>query len=450
MKKTVAFISIYLCLLVLFGAGLFLLCRPEKAEVLSQEENRMLQGFPQFSVSALLRGDYMDAFENYLSDRFPARQQIVRGSDSIMRIFGEETVNTAELLAAEVDGPGDEHPEPVLSQETALLSSSVSSPDPDRTETSSVPSAKKDVPSGGFRYINSDGSTTVIEQYSGETLSYLAGVLDQYRDCLPEDGTVSFINAPISDYGNPVVRWHTHAGWEYDIDEIMQDLVKDGVIIYDATEILAPCMDNPNLFSTEDHHWHVIAAWYAFRDMISAMGYKPTDFYEYNYLLRNSLKRGAYTPEQIQSMTLEDEDLLIQQINSPVRTSLITHLTERTPSDVYDFRYHGYTIYLGGSKGPYRLFETGYHTGRNAFIIGDSYSFCLIPYLFPYYDNVLQTDYRNAIYKTAEVGASARQYIEEYDISDIYIITCDGSPLDGPLFSWRLETFLNTDYGKEG
>ena len=43
MKKTVAFISIYLCLLVLFSAGLFLLFTPEKMEVLSQDENRMLQ-----------------------------------------------------------------------------------------------------------------------------------------------------------------------------------------------------------------------------------------------------------------------------------------------------------------------------------------------------------------------------------------------------------------------
>ncbi|MBO6014094.1 MAG: hypothetical protein J6P48_01365 [Oscillospiraceae bacterium] len=448
MKKTVAFISIYLCLLVLFSAGLFLLFTPEKTEVLSQDENRMLQGFPQFSLSSLLNGDYMDAFESYLSDRFPARQQLVRCSDSFMRLFGEKTVNTAELLAAEVEAPIDSSQGSAAFSDPALTPSPPSSPETQVSSLSSDSPDEKDIPSGSFRYINSDGSTTVIEQYSGETLSYLAGVLNQYRDCLPDDGTVSFINAPISDYGNPVVRWHTHAGWEYDIDEIMQELVKDGVIIYDATEILAPAMDNRNLFSTEDHHWHVIAAWYAFRDMISALGYHPTEFYEYDYMLRNSLQRGAYTPEQLQSMTLEDEDLLIQQINSPVKTWLITHLTERTPSDVYDFRYHGYTIYLGGSKGPYRLFETGYHTGRNAFIIGDSYSFCLIPYLFPYYDRVLQTDYRNAIYKTSEVGASARQYIEEYDISDVYIITCDGSPLDGPLFSWRLETFLNTDYGK--
>ncbi len=449
MKKVLAFVSIYLCLLVLFAAGLFLLFTPYKTEELSQEEKRMLQSFPAFSPGSMLKGDYMEDFENYLSDHFPVRQRLVRCSNSIMRFFGEKTVNTAELLAAEVEGPGSDFKESPSVPAPFQTSSSDPVPEADSSQTSLLAPAEKDVPTGSFRYINSDGSTTVIEQYSGETLSYLAGVLNQYRDCLPEDGTVSFINAPISDYGNPVVRWHTHAGWEYDIDEIMQELVKDGVIIYDATEILSPAMDNRNLFSTEDHHWHVIAAWYAFRDMISALGYLPTDFYEYDYMLRNSLQRGAYTPEQLQSMTLEDEDLLIQQINSPVKTWLITHLTERTPSDVYDFRYHGYTIYLGGSKGPYRLFETGYHTGRNAFIIGDSYSFCLIPYLFPYYDNVLQTDYRNAIYKTSEVGASARQYIEEYDIDDIYIITCDGSPLDGPLFSWRLETFLNTDYGKE-
>ena len=146
-------------------------------------------------------------------------------------------------------------------------------------------------------------------------------------------------------------------------------------------------------------------------------------------------------------MTLERENLMVPLVLSPVRTSLIEHLTQRTPSDVYDFRHHGYTMYLGGAKGPYRLFETGFHTGRSALVISDSYAFSMLYYLFPYYDRVLQTDLRGTNY-TSDVGASIRQYMTQYEIDDLYLITCHWTSINGPVFSWRLEKFLDAAPGK--
>jgi hypothetical protein len=100
-------------------------------------------------------------------------------------------------------------------------------------------------------------------------------------------------------------------------------------------------------------------------------------------------------------------------------------------------------MYLGGAKGPYRLFETGFHTGRNALIISDSYAFCMAYYLFPYYDSVLQTDLRSTNYRTKLLGASIREYMEYYDIDDVYIITCQWTSINGPVFAWRLERFFD-------
>ena len=141
-------------------------------------------------------------------------------------------------------------------------------------------------------------------------------------------------------------------------------------------------------------------------------------------------------------MTIERENLMVPLVLSPVKTSLIENLTERTPSDVYDFTHHGYTMYLGGAKGPYRLFETGFHTGRSALVISDSYAFSMLYYLFPFYDRVLQTDLRNTNYASGSVGASIRQYMEEYGVDDLYLVNCHWTSLNGPVFGWRLAYFL--------
>ncbi len=143
-------------------------------------------------------------------------------------------------------------------------------------------------------------------------------------------------------------------------------------------------------------------------------------------------------------MTLERDNLMVPMVLSPVRASLITRLTEAEPTELYDFKHHGYTMYLGGAKGPYRLFETGFHTGRSALLISDSYGFALAYYLFPFYDTVLQTDLRNNNYQLDLVGESIRTYMQQYGVDDVYIITCQWTSINGPVFSWRLEHFLDS------
>ena len=76
-------------------------------------------------------------------------------------------------------------------------------------------------------------------------------------------------------------------------------------------------------------------------------------------------------------------------------------------------------------------------------MISDSYGFSMMYYLFPYYDAVLQTDLRGANYGGRNIGASIRQYMEEYGIDDIYFVTCHWTSVNGSVFSCRLEQFLD-------
>ena len=391
----------------------------------------------------------MDEFESFLSDAVPAREKLIVLSDALMSLFGEaDAQEEAKRVYEEEQGLlGDEAPE-----ETAAVEpdSETVSAAPEAQPSDDAPAAEESAaaPRGASLWQEkADGKRVVIEEYSPQRLAGLARVLDRYRDALPADGNLFFINVPASDVANPVFDAHRFADGGCDLDEALQPLVEPGVRIYTAVKILEPFRGDGPMYSNGDLHWYVKTAWRTSNAFLADLGYAPTDFYDYEYYLRYSLKNGPYTPEQLQSMTLERENLMVPLILSPVRTSLIEHLTQRTPSDVYDFRHHGYTMYLGGAKGPYRLFETGFHTGRSALVISDSYAFSMLYYLFPYYDRVLQTDLRGTNY-TSDVGASIRQYMTQYEIDDLYLITCHWTSINGPVFSWRLEKFLDAAPGK--
>ena len=439
MKKTLLFAENYILLLASLTLGLFLLLFADKTGGFSAGENRNLQPFPELSASSLASGQFMEAFENYLSDAFPAREEMIALSNTLTGVFGktDKQAEARKTFDAELGMIGDEAPETPADPLPAPAEDPAA-----ETQSAALPAAQAQ--GAALWFVRRDGGKQIIEEYTPQTVAYVAGVVNRYREALGENGRVFLVNSPASDVANEVLDSHRYADWGYDMDEAMQPLLARGAKIYSVPKILEPWRDEGAMFSTSDLHWYVKTAWRVSNAFLDDLGYAPTDFYDYEYYLRDSLRSGPFTPEQLQSMTIDRENLMVPQVISPVRASIVTHLTEKAPAELYDFVHHGYTMYLGGAKGPYRLFETGFHTGRNALIISDSYAFAMAYYLFPYYDSVLQTDLRNANYNVSLVGASIRDYMERYDIDDVYIITCQWTSFNGPVFSWRLERFLDS------
>lgn len=446
MKKKLSFALIYICLLASLTLGGYLAVFAPRVGALSESENRILASFPRFSISAVADGSFMAGFEAFLSDAVPGRASLIRLSDSVMGLFGTSDKDAETRKAVEEEmGLADDAPPEVF---FAAASEEEGPKEIDDAPVQTDPAEPSAAPSdAALWYVRADGTRQVAETYSAEHIAYLAGVLNRYGEAVPEGGQVFFINVPASDFANPLTDRHLYADWGYDLDQAMQPLLRDNVKIYDALEIFTPYRDTEILYSDTDFHWTVRAAWHVSDEFIRDLGYSPTAYYDYEYYLSNHLKNGPYTPEQLRSISVGRDELMIPLVNAPVNASLISRLNQRRATDLYDFSYHKYSIYLGGAKGPYRLFETGYHTGHNALVISDSYAFSLIYYLFPFYDSVLQTDFRNTNYQYEQVGASVRRYMEEYGIDDIYFITCTWTSVNGSVFSWRAEKFLDTDFG---
>ena len=89
MKNYLRLAENYALLLASLTLGLFLLLFAPKDGGVSETENRRLQAFPEPNASALASGEFMEEFEGYLSDAFPAREKLIALSDALTGLFGK-------------------------------------------------------------------------------------------------------------------------------------------------------------------------------------------------------------------------------------------------------------------------------------------------------------------------------------------------------------------------
>ncbi|MBR2582299.1 MAG: hypothetical protein IKD61_02780, partial [Oscillospiraceae bacterium] len=123
MKKYLRFAENYILLLASLTLGLFLLFFAPKEGGVSDTEMRMLQSFPKLSLSSLASGTFMDEFESFLSDAFPAREEMIALSDALRGLFGRaDAGEEAKKLFDEEEGlVGDEAPNlPAAADEPTL------------------------------------------------------------------------------------------------------------------------------------------------------------------------------------------------------------------------------------------------------------------------------------------------------------------------------------------
>ena len=448
MKKRASFISMYLCLLLLFTCGLGELLFVDKAARPSETENRMLQGFPTLSAGSVASGEFMDGFESYLSDGFFFREAAARFSDRVLGLFSLPAEGP-ELGAIDQSQLFDTD-EAELEAMEQLLQTGSGEPRQEETaaaapvDGAALPLAQ--AVDASLWLIDSQGGTVILETYPADKLETRARILNEYRAELPADGTLHFINPPISTVANNVIRG-SYTDWGSDLEDALQPLVGEGVYIYDATDILRPYLFTERLYPINDHHWHPVSASLVADAMMARQGIPPVDYASYRYTMSSGLG-GPFDTRTLAEMRVGVDDIPVMEPISPVESFVLTYLNTRTPSVFINHMAEGYRQYLGGTMKPWRLFETGFHTGRNALVIGDSFTNSFLPFLAPYYDQIVSTDYRDGNYLITESGANAAQYIDYYDVDDIYIVVCGYTPITGETVQQRFEQYLYLDYEK--
>ncbi|MBQ3079375.1 MAG: hypothetical protein IJC48_05160 [Clostridia bacterium] len=447
MKHRFSFIVTLWWLLLLMSAGVFLLALAPREERLSDTENRTLSGRPEVSADSVLSGEFMTGFESWLSDSFFTRDSVISFTDTLLaatslneegEVDMEERLlleqKKAEELLKETEEETAEKTEEAESLNETEFHNDTESDDGAEVSVSAIEDTETEMPAeeedqafegkAWFWLEKTDGSKTGVYTFSEKNIDTVVNMLNAYRDALGEDGTVHYMQIPFSQLA---YRWlnntKTYCGWGCNVEDALRAKVNDGIYVHNIPEILLEHMQNGEyLYYRLDHHWTPLSASYAVNAMMESQGYPTVDYDEYEYTVHEKFYGSHYDASDMDRMRKLADRLEVMHPLMPTKHYLVKRLDEKTETELMNYNHKSYTAFMFGTRGPWRVIDTGYDTGRTALIICDSFGTSFTPYILPYYDTVVVTDLRPDYYDKKAAGGSVRDYIEHYGVDDIYMV----------------------------
>lgn len=327
----------------------------------SSQENRYLQKIPDFNVKNILSGKYSSDFEKYTTDQFPYRDfwiKVKTGTDLLMlkKDNGRVYFGKEELLF-DVDSDFDQDQ---FAKNMSYINNFISK----------------------IHQLNKDIKV-------GAVLIPSKGIV--YSNSLPE-------YAPIID--------------EYKITEdIIKSLPEDFYVV-DLIKVLKE-KSNEYIYYRTDHHWTTKGAYYGYKALSNALGYKPYSENKFkiekvseDFLGTIYRKANLYTgkPDSIYKYTFPEDVQYKITINESMETESLYDESYLNKTDKYSY-------FLGGDYGVVNI-KTSIKNGKSIVIIKDSYANSLLPFLSLHYEKIVLID-------TRYFRESIPEYIKNINVDDI-------------------------------
>ena len=300
----------------------------------SNMENRFLQKRPAVTFSSLADGSFMDSFETYTNEQIPLRNMFVKCKAVFVWMTGS---SENDGIAKGADG--------YLFDKVATVSDKVNK------------------------------NITAIKNFAKSTDR------DIYIAVAP---TSTWVNEEKLPKGMPVLD---EVSCSNELTLALRDIPNAHMIhLYEALKE----HKDEQLYYRTDHHWTTLGAGYAYREIAVKMGLDPKDITQYEKHTADDFYGTHYAKYKgifVQPDTIEYYDVPVDELV----------LEKRTVNDLYDVEklsgYDKYAAFMYGNDGRYEV-HANKGTGRNLYILKDSYANCLIPYLVMNYDNITVIDLR--------------------------------------------------------
>lgn len=347
-------------ILILFLFLIINIIVPNKEK--SVQENRMLATKPKFRLSSLISGDYDEKFEAYMDDQFVGRDMWRKLKVTVDRICGSRLENGVYIgrngqLLEQIEVADENH---LAANIKAIKSFSES---------------QKKIP---VRMMLVPDAANVLNH----SLPALAK---------PEDQTQMF-SMVRKDLGDSV-EW---------ID-VLTELNKH------KTE---------KIYYKTDHHWTTLGAFYAFQATAPSLGIEGDLSGKYvSHAVSNSFngmlasKSGVNLGEKeqidIYVPTEEDTDLIIDYVDEGKRSTSLYDSSKLKEKDQY-------TVFLGGNSSLLDIRTVSTSTKR-LLLVKDSFANSFIPFLTPYYREIVVVDPRY-------YSGTINDLMDSYRISEVLFL----------------------------
>lgn len=347
-------------ILILFLFLIINIIVPNKEK--SVQENRMLATKPKFRLSSLISGDYDEKFEAYMDDQFVGRDMWRKLKVTVDRICGSRLENGVYIgrngqLLEQIEVADENH---LAANIKAIKSFSES---------------QKKIP---VRMMLVPDAANVLNH----SLPALAK---------PEDQTQMF-SMVRKDLGDSV-EW---------ID-VSTELNKH------KTE---------KIYYKTDHHWTTLGAFYAFQAAASSLGiegdlsgkyvsYAVSDSFNGMLASKSGVNLGEKEQIDIYVPTEEDTDLIVDYVDEGKRSTSLYDSSKLKEKDQY-------TVFLGGNSSLLDIRTVSTSTKR-LLLVKDSFANSFIPFLTPYYREIVVVDPRY-------YSGTINDLMDSYRISEVLFL----------------------------
>lgn len=441
MRRKLTFLITFWWIIGCGVIGICMLLFANRESVISEQENRTLSGMPAFSLDALQKGEISEQFESFLTDQFFLRSELVDGTNALKHLFSALTVD--ELLDAESEEVFI--PEAVSQEQEGMESTSpetVQEQTQETTQESTQPAAGTTTLAGDAANVwlrHKDGTQTALFTFDKAALQRAADVLNAYAAVLPVGGQVHVLFAPRAQTVNKLaLHLDTESGWTSEAEDALQALVSRNVTVHNAYDIFQSAILNGDyVYFRTDHHWTARGAYLAADAMLKSDGYQTIPLANYREKTIPGYLGSIYLHERNAKLKELADEIEVFYPLLPAKSYRVSNTYKKNELPVIDETKTNYLVFLGGTAGPYRMLESGYHTGRKMLMVCDSFGNSIAPFFLPYYDDVYMVDFRDEYYSRADARGGVKDYVRRLGIDDIYIILSETNGI-GSLYLTRL------------
>ena len=396
-------------------------------------EKRELEKFPDFSMQALLSGDWFDGINLWFSDTFPGRESWVNMQNRFSEFYGDRSIVYSGSIVdtQDVFTPA----EPVTTPPPAATMAPSVPEGSDPAVTPETPAEPAPVPThnptGGIN-MDMDATTrlgsvvyfkdTGYELYAlGESNANLYGkILGEAATKMKDDCRLFSILAPNA--GGIMLS--------YDVYDQLYDIRQDVAVeayYAQAGEDLIPVRIYDNLrahndeylYFRTDHHWTHLAAYYAYEEWCKAAGFDPVPLSQYTTLEQPGFL-GSYYQRTGSQLMADNPDTVIAYVPPGELHCKFQNGGGWIESDVIvDKRSEDsnkkYLTFLNGDHYQTVITNDAIQDDSACLVIQDSYGSPFDVFLTQHYHTVVVMDFRN--------GINVNQVCKEYGVDDVIVIT---------------------------
>jgi hypothetical protein len=388
--------------------GLVNLINTNKPTV-SNLENRALKTMPQFSLASVVRGSFQRDFEEYYSDTFIFRDNLVKISrdvNKIMAFLGPDisivtSVEDVQLPPVIPEGEKETvFPAPTGSK--ANETNENFSPSNENTQTATptpTPEPEKDYgddPNVGY-WMVVDGKAVQLFKFNKESIEYYAQVINKYNEKLGDGVKIYSMIPPTNGEFMQLKKYKSITDSQNDALGFLKTKLNDSIISVDVYDALNKHKDEYIYFRT-DHHWTALGAYYGYCEFMRTKGDTPLSLDRFEKIDLGDFLGSSYTKTLDKSLEKNPDNIVAYK---PLTNHKFTIYkgNEGTKADIIDLKYADdiskkYLVFISSGGATWSKVKTDINNGKKVLVIKDSFGNMLVPFLVPHYEEIYVVDSR--------------------------------------------------------